>query len=87
MIRLEPYCTSLYNLGMQTTAMSPLMKRRKELGLTRAKAAKLIGTTQQSVNRWELGRCRPHERFIPKLAKALRISKGAVVDAVFTPTP
>src|ERR1700722_6529045 len=45
---------------------------RIEAGITQqADLAKMIGTTQQTVSRWELGVSRPRPRQMPDLANAL----------------
>jgi transcriptional regulator with XRE-family HTH domain len=50
-----------------------LAERRKQAGiLQQADLARILGITQQTVSRWELGQSRPRAGQVPALAKALQ---------------
>jgi DNA-binding XRE family transcriptional regulator len=49
--------------------------------LQQADLARLLGITQQTVSRWELGQSRPRARQIPALAKALKAAKDELLSA------
>lgn len=59
-----------------------IKKRRLELGLTQAALAKMIGITQQHLDRYEKGYQIPVEK-IPHVAKVLNIDMWLLLPAEF----
>ncbi len=59
-----------------------IKKRRLELGLTQAALAKMIGITQQHLDRYEKGYQIPVEK-IPHVAKVLNIDMWLLLPADF----
>ena len=58
-----------------------IAKHRKEIGITQAEFAQLIGSAQQTVCRWEQGITRPKEKQMPTIASALKLVKSGEVDS------
>jgi transcriptional regulator with XRE-family HTH domain len=52
-----------------STITHPLKKWRLSKGLTLAEAAARVGTSRQVWHAWEIGRRRPHPRFMLELRK------------------
>lgn len=59
-----------------------IKKRRLEMGLSQAKLAKLIGISQQHLDRYEKGYQVPVEK-IPHIAKILRVDMWQLLPAEF----
>ncbi len=67
---------------------SRLLKLREQAGIEQADLAKLIGSSQQNISRWELGKSRPRNKFIPLIADALNADlNDLLVAAGYIPTP
>lgn len=58
-----------------------LRDRRKELGLTQAALARLLGTTQTQISWWETGRVRPASKHLRGLTEILGQIDGAALPA------
>lgn len=55
-------------------------KIRKEKGLTQVQLAKLLKKSKQDVHRLEAGTVTPTSYFVHKIAKALKVSGGELID-------
>ncbi len=64
---------------------SNLKNRRKELGLTQKKLGELIGYSEKSVSKWEIGVCIAPSAVLPILASALHTSIDALLTAPSRP--
>lgn len=53
-------------------AGATIKKLRTERGITQRGLADMVGTSREIIQRWENGRGRPSDRFLPALADALR---------------
>lgn len=51
-----------------------ILQLRKKAGLTQRQLADLAEVDQAAVSNWELGKCEPQRKTIPKIAKALGCS-------------
>ncbi len=59
-----------------------ILARQRELGLRSADLARLLGTTEATISRWVHGRNRPVPRNLERLADALRMPHGRLLDAL-----
>jgi transcriptional regulator with XRE-family HTH domain len=64
--------------------MTMLRQHRLAKGLTAARIGKRIGVSRAAVSSWETGRCLPHPRYIPKLARVLGL-KPMVLIRILSP--
>ena len=53
---------------------------RKEEGITQVQLAELLGTSQQTITAYEVGRRRVPVSSLPKIAKLLGVSVEALID-------
>lgn len=53
-------------------AGAAIKKLREERGITQRGLAEMVGTSREIIQRWECGRGRPSDRFMPALAEALQ---------------
>ena len=60
---------------------SPIARLRIARGLTQTQLAELIGCHQQSINKWETGKCAPGMQSLIKLARALGCSIDDLIDS------
>lgn len=63
-----------------------LKKKREELGLSQAALAKIIGVSQQHMDRYEKGYPMPLERIL-HVSEVLHINKWELLPDAFRPTP
>lgn len=61
---------------MRQRISNQIKSRRKELGLTQAKLAELVGVNHTAVSNWEHGRNTPEYGSLVKLANALQVEIG-----------
>jgi transcriptional regulator with XRE-family HTH domain len=60
---------------------------RKNAGLQQSELASILGTTQQTVSRWEAGTSRPSAHQLRKLAHAVRTTEEVLLEAAGYPAP
>ncbi len=67
---------------------SKLLKLREQAGIEQVDLAKLIGSSQQNISRWESGKSRPRNKLIPVIADALNADLNDLLAAAgYIPTP
>jgi len=57
-----------------------ILKRQRELGLQSTDVARLVGTTDPTVSRWINGHSRPGTKNLERLAEALRLPVGSLLE-------
>lgn len=62
------------------TTAENIKKARKKAGLTQAKLAEKLNTTQQNLAQYESGKRKPKRETLIKIAKALEISEQELLD-------
>lgn len=63
----------------ETKLTNNLKALRKSLGLTQQEVADALGTTQQSITRWEAGRSEPNIFWLKALSTFFRVSIDTLV--------
>lgn len=58
-----------------------LRDHRRSLKLSTEAVAEIVGTTQSNISKWENGKTRPPDEWIPALAEFLGITRAEVVLA------
>ena len=66
---------------LNATLSKNIKKRRKELGLTQAALAQLLGYSEKAVSKWESGKGLPPTAILPKLAKLLQTTPDGLLYA------
>ena len=62
--------------------ISPLTKKRKELGKTLEEIAEFVGAKKQSVHQWEIGNNKPSLGKVPITAKAYEMDAAEFLNAI-----
>ena len=55
-------------------------QHRKRLGLSAAEMGRLLGTSGQSVYKWELGKARPRRSYLPAIAALRKMGKREAAE-------